>query len=61
MTKNELDLLRSYANGPKIWDAASIVPTVYALEDLGLIELASENGTYRLTEAGRTALREASS
>jgi hypothetical protein len=58
----ELELLRSYANGPRIWDAASIVPQVWALAAKGLIEPVDANGrTYRLTEAGRKALREAGS
>ena len=32
------DLLRSYASGPRIWDAASLVPKVLDLADAGLIE-----------------------
>ena len=62
MTEGELELLRSYANGPRIWDAASIVPQVWALADKGLIEPVDANGrAYRLTGAGRKALREAGS
>jgi DNA-binding PadR family transcriptional regulator len=58
LTMDELELLRSYENGPRIWDAASIVPEVWALEKKGLIEqFDPEDGRkYRLTEAGRAAL-----
>lgn len=56
-TKLNTDLLRSYASGPKIWDAAAIVPDVFALADAGLIEPApGSNSRYALTEAGRKAL-----
>jgi hypothetical protein len=58
MTKDELSLLRSYASGPKIWDAVTLLPTVYALADQGLIEPVGDSGAYQLTMAGREALRE---
>lgn len=55
MTEDELALLRSYEKGPRIWDAASIVPAVYALKEKGLIK--SEDGyRYQLTGAGRREL-----
>lgn len=55
--RNNDDLLRSYENGPRIWDATAVLPDVYALADKGLIEpTGSNNGAYRLTEAGRTEL-----
>jgi DNA-binding PadR family transcriptional regulator len=58
---DELELLRSYENGPRIWDAAAVVPEVWALEKKGLIEkFDPEDGRrYRLTEAGRAALKPA--
>jgi hypothetical protein len=57
MTKNHLDLLRSYGNGPKIWDATAMLPDVYALEAKGLVEQVGHEGfLYQLTGAGRTAL-----
>jgi DNA-binding PadR family transcriptional regulator len=55
---NELDLLRSYESGPRIWDAAAILPGVYALETKGLIEPTGTSGAYQLTEAGREALED---
>jgi hypothetical protein len=63
----ELDLLASYAGGPRIWDAADIVPTVYALAERGLIEPAMTDlgdgpvnrGAYQLTDKGRQALSKA--
>lgn len=59
MTPAELGLLRSYADGPRIWDAASLQRTVGALADKGLIEPVPDPerpGAYRLTGAGRQAL-----
>jgi len=52
----DLDLLRSYEDGPKIWDATSILPGVYALEDKGLIEPVGCSGAYQLTGAGHAEL-----
>ena len=60
ITPDELRLLRSYADGPRIWDAASLVPTVHRLEDLGLIERkpTPEGGSSarQLTARGRQVL-----
>lgn len=53
LTSDELDLLCSYARGPRIWDAAELVPGVYALEDKGLIERVPGSPAHRLTELGR--------
>lgn len=58
MTENELQLLRSYENGPRIWDATAILPAVYDLAGKGLIEPAGDNGAYKLTAAGTGRLRE---
>lgn len=61
MTGRELELLRSYASGPKIWDATAILPDVYALVAKKLIEPAGQDGfLYQLTDAGRAALEEVS-
>lgn len=50
-------LLATYANGPRIWDAAVIFPIVVRLDSLGLITPASPGGSaYRLTTAGHRAL-----
>lgn len=51
----ELSLLRSYADGPRIWDAAAVLPEVLALYDRGLIEPA-HGAAFRLTGLGRQAL-----
>jgi hypothetical protein len=62
ISDDEFALLRSYENGPKIWDATAILPGVWALEAKGLIEPFGDErpGVYRLTETGRKALKEAS-
>jgi DNA-binding PadR family transcriptional regulator len=53
----ELSLLRTYETGPKIWDAMTIIPTVYSLQNKGYIEPAPVDSLrYQLTEAGRKAL-----
>jgi hypothetical protein len=63
ITSEELGLLRSYADGPVIWDVwdtASIMPVVYRLHDLGLVErVPSGHGAYSLTPAGSQVLAEA--
>lgn len=58
MTPDEARLLRSYADGPRIWDAASLLPVVHNLAGQGLIEPANERGAYQLTERGRQVLTE---
>lgn len=55
----ELRLLRSYADGLRIWDAAALVPAVCSLQDQGLIEPDPDPGRQpacRLTEKGRQVL-----
>jgi hypothetical protein len=67
LVPDDLDMLRSYADGPRIWDATSLLPAVYRLADQGLIELAPpeddgsppSRGAYRLTAAGRAVLAKA--
>ena len=60
MSDGEVDyeLLASYADGPRIWDAADICPRVQELAEAGLIEPAPEHGTgaYQLTMAGSLEL-----
>lgn len=52
-----LDLLQSYKNGPRIWDAAEIMPRVFDLAAQGLIEpVPDRGGAYQLTSAGRKRL-----
>jgi hypothetical protein len=57
----ELELLRSYESGPKIWDAAVLAPSVSDLAGKGLIEPVPDfnterPGVYQLTPAGRAVL-----
>lgn len=64
LDNDDLAFLRSYADGPRIWDASALAPRVFGLAARGLIEPAPEydDGTpasafrYRLTEAGRQLL-----
>ncbi len=53
---SERDLLGTYAGGPRIWDAAALLPTVLGLESKGLIEPVPDSAAYRLTDAGRSEL-----
>ena|SRR5215471_378077 len=56
-TDTQLRLLRTYADGPTIWDAASLAPIVLELADLGLTEPRSPgDAAYQLTDLGRTVL-----
>lgn len=50
------NLLASYARGPRIWDAASLLPEVTELADAGLIEPVPGSAAYQLTSAGRAEL-----
>jgi len=54
--RQNTDLLRSYASGPKIWDATALMPEVATLADAGLIEPVPGSAAYRLTDAGRAEL-----
>jgi hypothetical protein len=57
LSEQELDMLRSYADGPRIWDAAVLVPVVFALADRGLTEpVHGRSGVYQLTDRGREVL-----
>lgn len=58
LTREQRDLLGSYEGGPRIWDAASIVPTVFELTDMGLIETIHGQTARQLTELGRQVLAE---
>lgn len=54
MNKNELRLLRTYADGPRTWDVTE-GRTVSVLTELGLVEPAGR-GSYQLTDEGRRAV-----
>lgn len=53
---DEARLLRTYADGPRIWDAAAVFEVVMRLSDKGLIAPSGLSGAYALTAAGRQAL-----
>jgi len=74
LTAAETELLLSYEDGPRIWDAASIAPLVYELHAKGMIEgctwtdpddpsqgLRYSGNTYlcRITDAGREVIAQA--
>jgi hypothetical protein len=56
LTKDALRLLRTYEQGPRIWDAAAILPVVWVLAGKGLIKPAGDSGAYEITESGRRVL-----
>jgi hypothetical protein len=53
---DEARLLRTYADGPRIWDAAPVFEVVLRLEDKGMLAPSGLSGAYALTDAGRRAL-----
>jgi hypothetical protein len=56
LDKDELRLLGSYADGPRVWDAAAVFPLVLRLEAKGLVAMKGEGGLYGLTDEGRQEL-----
>jgi len=57
LTDEQLGLLRTYADGPFIWDAASLRPLVHELRELGLIRpVPPEMRADGLTELGSKVL-----
>lgn len=57
LTDRQLDLLRTYEDGPFIWDAASLRPIVFELRGLGLIRpVPPEMRADELTIQGRLVL-----
>jgi hypothetical protein len=59
LTKNQRDLLASFANGPKIWDAAPLFKIVCDLHDAGYVQFVIDGPTAEITDAGRAALADA--
>lgn len=54
---DELRVLRTYANGPRIWDAASLFGIVTGLDARGLIAPAGpQSNAFVITPAGRATL-----
>lgn len=60
LTKADLSLLATYADGPRIWDATSLMAAVHRLLSLDLIEPVQGGSALRLTTAGRAMLEETS-
>jgi hypothetical protein len=56
LDREETRLLRTYTDGPRIWDAASVFEVVMRLVDKGMLAPSGPNGAYALTDAGRQAL-----
>lgn len=56
LDREEARLLRTYENGPRIWDAASVFEIVVRLEGKGMIAPDGAGGAYALTDAGRQRL-----
>lgn len=60
LTVSQLHLLRTYLDGPRIWDAADLFAEVCRLAARGLIEPHPDPehpGVYQLTAKGRAALQ----
>ena len=53
---DEARLLHTFADGPRIWDAASVFNVVLRLESKGLVTPVGEGSAYALTANGRTML-----
>lgn len=56
LDSDEERLLRSYTNGPRIWDAASVFEVVVRLAEKGMVVPHGDRGAYEITDAGRAAL-----
>lgn len=52
----DMELLRSYENGPRIWDASAVYPKVVELADAGLVEPVDGGPAWKITQAGLDAL-----
>ncbi len=53
---DEARLLRSYVDGPRIWDAASVFEMVTQLAEKGVIAPSGTSGAFAITDLGRQAL-----
>ncbi len=56
LDQEEARLLRTYADGPRIWDAASVFDVVLRLAEKGMLAPSGPSGAYALTDEGRQAL-----
>lgn len=57
LTKAQRDLLTSFVDGPKIWDAATLFKIVCDLETAGYVKFVGDGPAAEITDAGRIALR----
>ncbi len=53
----ERRLLATYADGPRIWDAAALYPTVVSLQEKGVIVPVPGSSASAITAAGRRAIK----
>lgn len=53
LDRDERQLLLTYLEGPRIWDAASVYPVVLRLEAKGMIAPVPDRPAYAITAAGR--------
>ena len=58
LTKNQRELLASFRDGPKIWDAATLFKIVCELESAGYVKFVDDGPKAEITDAGRCALIE---
>lgn len=56
LDKNQRDLLASFADGPRIWDAADLFKVVCQLEMAGYVRFVNNGPKAEITEAGVAAL-----
>lgn len=56
LTRDEERLLRTYVDGPRIWDAATVFEVVVRLAEKEMLVSAGDGGAYAITSAGRRAL-----
>lgn len=56
LDKKQRDLLGSFADGPKIWDAADLFKIVCQLEIAGYVKFVKDGPMAEITDAGRAVL-----
>lgn len=56
LNKEQLDLLASFANGPKIWDATPLFAIVCEMHDAGYVKFIGDGPKAEITDAGRALL-----
>jgi hypothetical protein len=56
LNEQQRDLLASFANGPRIWDAAALFKIVCELDQAGYVKFIGDGPKAEITDAGRAAL-----